>query len=154
MADPRPGRTPLTGGRRPLLTCKSGREASCWKNEPAPAPFCVNPNVLLTKIAQLFCGWAISNTPGNCSDLLTARAYAETGLECSPIEGLSSLINPGGDHHDRAVHRQLRPQERCILCPETSERHPYSDRHNAAILLDARSRLRIFSLCTYARGFS
>src|SRR2546421_1885441 len=56
---------------------------------------------------------------GNCSGLLTARAYAETGVECSPLEGLSSLINPGGDHHDRAVHRQLRLQERCILCPET-----------------------------------
>jgi len=90
----------------------------------------------------------------NCSGLLFARAYAKAGMECPPLEDLSSLINPGGDHHDRAVHRQLRPQERCILCPETSERPLYSDRHTAAILLDARSRLRIFPLCTYVRGFS
>ena len=82
------------------------------------------------------------------------RAYAKTGLECPPLEDLSSLINPGGDHHDRAVHRQFRPQERCILCPETSERPLNSDRHTAAILLDARNRLRIFPLRTYVKGFS
>src|SRR6266699_1896146 len=29
---------------------------------------------------------------GNCSGPLTARAYAETGVECSPIEDLSSLL--------------------------------------------------------------
>jgi hypothetical protein len=39
MVDPRPDRTlhsPVDEG--PCCLEKSGREASCWKNEPAPAP--------------------------------------------------------------------------------------------------------------------
>jgi len=54
-------------------------------------------------LAQM--GYNMTVLDSNCSGLLTARASAETELECSPIEDLSSLINPGGDHRDSAVHR-------------------------------------------------